>query len=173
MMQNVKTISKILFYITRFLAILYFSISVHSMIALITKWSLKLKDNGKYFQICYPFTQKPFLVGDNNLGYMIFNFLLPMSLYGLFFLLVSNVFKVFFQPKLFTVIGVKHLRLFYLANLILPSLTVLLASIFTNKVEDPAEVLIMIHFILGIFAYFLAAIFKQGLKLQNEQDLYI
>jgi Protein of unknown function (DUF2975) len=172
-MQNVKTVSKILFYITRFLAIFYFTISAHSTIALLTKWSLITKDNGKYFQICYPFTQKPFLLGDNNLGYMIFNFLLPLSLYGLFFLLVSNVFKVFFQPKLFTTNGVKHLKRFYLANLILPSLAVLLASIFTNKVEDPAEFLIMIHFILGVFAYFLAAIFKQGLSLQNEQDLYI
>ena len=172
-MQNVKTVSKILFYVTRFLAILYFSISAHSIIALITDWSLTTKDNGKYFQICYPFTQKPFLVGENNLGYMIFNFLLPLSLYGLFFLLVSNIFKVFFQPKLFTLNGIKHLKRFYLGNLILPSLSVLLASIFTNKVEDPFEFLIMIHFILGVFTYFLAAIFNQGLSLQNEQDLYI
>ena len=172
-MQNVKTVSKILFYVTRFLAILYFSISAHSTIALITKWSLTTKNNGRYFQIFYPFTQKPFLVGDNNLGYMIFNFLLPLSLYGLFFLLASNVFKVFFQPKLFTLNGIKHLKRFYLGNLVFPSLTVLLASIFTNNVEDPAEFLIMIHFILGIFAYFLAAIFKQGFSLQNEQDLYI
>ena len=173
MMQNVKTVSKILFYVTRFLAILYFSISAHSIISLLTKWSLTTKDDGKYFQICYPFTQKPFLVGNNNLGYMIFNFLLPLSLYGLFFLLVSNVFKVFFQPKLFTLNGIKHLKWFYLANLILPSLSVLLASIFTNEVEDPFEFLIMIHFILGVFAYFLSAIFNQGLSLQNEQDLYI
>lgn len=173
MMQNVKIVSKILFYLTRFLAILYFLISAHSIIALITKWALTTKDNGKYFQICFPFTQKPFLVGDNNLDYMIFNFLLPLSLYGLFFLLVSNVFKVFFQPKLFTLNGIKHLKWFYLANLIFPSLSVLLASIFTNKVEDPGEFLIVLHFILGIFAYFLAAIFKQGLNLQNEQDLYI
>lgn len=172
-MQNVKTVSKILFYVTRFLAILYFSISAHSTIALITKWSLIIKDSGKYFAICYPFTEKPFLLGDNNFEYIIFNFLLPLSLYGLFFLLVSNVFKVFYQPKLFTHNGVKHLKRFYLANLILPSLTVLLASIFTNNVEDPAEFLIMIHFILGIFSYFLAAIFTQGLSLQNEQDLYI
>jgi hypothetical protein len=33
--------------------------------------------------------------------------------------------------------------------------------------------LVFIHFILGIFSLFFANIFKQGLQLQDEQDLYI
>lgn len=171
-MNSVKIISKILFYVTRFLAILYFAMSLHSIISLSTKWSLNIKDNGKYFQVCFPFTNKPFLNGEYYTEYIVFYFLVPISLYGLFFLLVSNVFKVFFQPKLFTEYGVKQLKLFYLGNLILPSLTALITSIFT-KVEDPTEILILLHFILGIFAYFLAAIFRQGLNLQKEQDLFI
>ncbi|WP_337044987.1 DUF2975 domain-containing protein [Emticicia sp. 17c] len=104
--------------------------------------------------------------------YIVFDFLSPLGLYGLFFLLSSNVFKVFFQPKLFSQWGVRQLQLFYVANLCLPALTIMLASIF-SLVDDIAIILIVLHFILGVFAYFLSAIFKQGLKLQNEQDLFI
>lgn len=172
-MNNVKIVSKILFYITRFLALCYFAMTAYSIFALITKWSLTFKDGNKYFIVCYPFTEKPFLIGDYYMGYIIFDFLLPLGFYGLFFLLVSNVFKVFFQPKLFTEKSIRHLRRFYLANLIVPGITVLLSSIFSVIDDDLAVPLIVLHFILGVFAYFLAAIFKQGLHLQNEQDLII
>jgi hypothetical protein len=171
-MTTVRFVSKILFYLSRFLAIVYFWMATHSAIALATGWSLLFKDNGKYFQICYPFTQKSFLLGDYNLPYVILDFLGPLSLYGLFFLLLSNVFKVFFQPKLFTEYGIKHLKRFYLANFTLPSLVVLLASIF-SILDEGVFVLVLLHAILGIFAYFIAAIFQQGVQLQTEQDLII
>lgn len=171
-MNNVKIISKILFYITRFLSLAYFWMSAHSLLALLTGWSLDFKDNGKHFIVCWPFTEKPFLIGDYYTGYIIFDFLLPLSLYGLFFLLVGNVFRVFYQSKFFTETNIAHLRRFYLANLLLPGTAVLLASIFA-ELDELAEVLIVLHFFLGIFAYFLAAIFRQGVHLQNEQDLFI
>lgn len=171
-MTTVRFVSKILFYLARFLAIVYFWMAAHSAIALATGWSLLFKDNGKYFQICFPFTQKSFLLGDYNLPYIILDFIGPLSLYGLFFLLLSNVFRVFFQPKLFTEYGIKHLKRFYLANFTLPSLVVLLASIF-SILDEGVFVLVLLHAILGIFAYFIAAIFQQGVQLQTEQDLII
>jgi len=171
-MNKVKIISKILFYITRLLAFLYLGTTFYSLFCLLTGWSLVFRENQRYFQVLYPFTKTPFLNGDYNLPYIIFEFLLVLGLYGLFFLLASNIFKVFFQPRLFSQYGIKQLRLFYLSNLFLPSLAVVLASIFA-EVDDMAVILIILHFILGIFAYFFAAIFKQGLQLQNEQDLFI
>ena len=171
-MNNVKIVSKILFYITRILAFIYFAMVAQSIIALVTGWSLRFKDNGKYFQVCFPFTQTPFLNGNYNLPYILLEFLIPLSLYGLFFLWLSNVFKVFFQPKLFTENGVKHLKRFYLSNLIVPGIMVLLVSTIDDP-ENDAVVLIVLHAIIGIFAYFLAAIFTKGLNLQNEQDLII
>jgi Protein of unknown function (DUF2975) len=171
-MKSTRLLSKVLFYVTRLLSVIYFGMSALSLIALTTGWSLKIKDEGKHFQVCFPFTQNPFLLGDNNLPYMIFDFLLPIGLYGLFFLLVSNVFKVFFQPKLFTEYGVKHLKRFYLANLILPISTIILSTFFVET-DDAAFVLIVLHAILGVFAFLLAAIFKQGVQLQTEQDLII
>lgn len=172
-MKNVKVISTILFYITRIVAILYLLTTFYSLVSLLTGWSFITKEDGKYFSICYPFTQSPFLNGENNLAYKIFNFIIPIGFYGIFFLLVSNVFNVFKQPKLFTKYGVNQLRWFYLANLTLPWLTILLSSIFAGKIEEGLEWVAVIHFFLGVFAYFLAAIFKQGLQLQNEQDLFI
>jgi len=171
-MKTTYFVSKILFYVTRFLSIVYFTLSLYSLLTLSTGWFLNFQDNGKYFQIYYPFTEHPLMLGDYNLPYIIFEFLSPLSLYGLFFLLISNVFKVFFQPKLFTQNGINHLRRFYLVNLFLPSIVIFLASIFVS-LDNEVSIFIVLHFMLGIFAYFLAAIFKQGLNLQNEQDLFI
>jgi hypothetical protein len=171
-MRAVKIVSRILFYISRLLCLLYFGMALQSLISLSTGWSLLFKDGKKYFKVCLPFTQHPYLVGDYNIPYIIFDFLLPLSLYGLFFLLLGNVFKVFFQPKLFTRYGVKQLKLFYICNFVLPATALLLAGLFT-EIDDIAAPLVFFHFILGIFAFFLAAIFTQGLHLQNEQDLFI
>ncbi|GAB3515760.1 hypothetical protein [Emticicia fontis] len=171
-MNKVKIVSKILFYITRILAFFYLGTAAYSTFCLLTGWGLGFRENKKYFHVMYPFTDTPFLNGDYNMPYIIFEFLLVLGLYGLFFLLASNIFKVFFQPKLFTEFGIRQLRYFYLANLLLPTLAVLFASIFA-EVDDMAVILIILHFILGVFAYFFAAIFKQGLQLQKEQDLFI
>ncbi len=171
-MNTVKIVSRILFYIARFLSIVYFLMAALSLLALTTTWGLNIKEGGKYFQVYYPFTNTPFLNGDYNLPYILLEFLLPISLYGLFFLLLSNVFKVFFQTKLFTESGIKHLRRFYLGNFLVPGIMVLLVSFIDNP-ESDVIVIIVLHAIIGIFAYFLAAIFKQGLNLQTQQDLYI
>jgi positive regulator of sigma E activity len=172
-MKNVKIIAACLFYITRIVAILYLISIVYSTISLLTESNLITRENGKYFSICFPFTEIHFLNGENNWAYKIFNFLIPIGFYGLFFWLLSNVFKVFKQPKLFTQNGVNQLKLFYIGNIFMPSITILLASIFAGKIEEGLEWVAVIHFFLGVFAYFLAAIFKQGLQLQNEQDLFI
>lgn len=172
-MKRVKFVATILFYITRTVAILYLLTTFYALLSLVTEWSFITRENGNYFSICFPFSDAPFLNGENNWEYKIFNFLIPIGFYGIFFLLVSNVFNVFKKPKLFTQYGVKQLRSFYLANLTLPWLTILLASFFAGKIEEGLEWLAVIHFFLGVFAYFLAAIFKQGLTLQNEQDLFI
>ncbi|HJT75376.1 MAG TPA: hypothetical protein VJ720_15175 [Chitinophaga sp.] len=171
-MNSVKVISRVLFYIVRVLSVIYFAMALLSLLALTTTWGLNIREGGKYFQVYYPFTEKAFLNGDYNITYIILFFLLPISLYGLFFLLLSNVFKVFFQPRLFTSYGVKQLQLFYLANCIVPGIMVLFISFFA-EVESDSVMLTLLHFTLGIFAWFLAVIFKQGLQLQNEQDLYI
>ncbi len=171
-MNNVKLVSKLLFYLTQFLAGFYFLMVTHSSIALLTGWSLKFKENGKYFQVSFPFTKTPILTGDYNLPYIFLEFLFPIGLYGLFFLLLSNVFKLFFQSRLFTKNSIKHLKIFYRSNFIMPGIMFLLVS-FICQPETSGIIVIVLHGIIGIFAFFLSAIFKQGVALQNEQDLFI
>ena len=172
-MKNVKIISTILFYITRIVAMVYILITIHALFSLVFEWSYITIDNGKYFAVCYPFTETRFLLGENNWDYKVFEFLVPLGSYGIFFLLVSNVFNVFKQPKLFTKYGVNQLKWFCLANIFVPLLIIILTLIFTGNIEDGLEWIALIHFFLGVFAYFFYAIFKQGFNLQNEQDLYI
>jgi hypothetical protein len=171
-MTTVKFIARILFYITRVLSAFYFAFALHAAFALSTGLSLTIREGGKYFAVNIPFTQQAYLLGDYNVPYILFDFLLPLAGYGLFFLLVSNIFKAFFQPRLFTKYGVTQLQRFYIANFILPGLALVLASFFT-VVDDIAWVLVVLHFILAIFSYFMAAIFRQGLHLQTQQDLII
>ncbi|MGE9313420.1 hypothetical protein ACLOAU_17350 [Niabella sp. CJ426] len=171
-MKKVQLISKTLFYITRLLGVLYFSMPLYSLVCLATGWSTEPYGNGAYMHIHYPFTQVPFLNIDNNIPYIIFEFLLPLGLYGFFFWLTGNVFKAFYQPRLFTNFGVKQLRNFYLANLAIPLPALLLSSVFAET-DSIAFALVVVHSILGIFAYFMAVIFMQGVKLQNEQELFI
>jgi len=171
-MNNVKTMARFLFYSTRIVAYLYAAIALHSGIALVTRWSFRTSENGRHFQILFPFTPTAILNGDNNLHYTLFEFLIPLSLYSLFFFWLSSVFKVFFQPKLFTENAIYRLNRFYLANFIAPGLMLVIVSI-TDHFEAEALVLVMLHAVIGIFAYFLAAIFKKGVNLQKEQDLII
>lgn len=172
-MKNVKITSTILFYIIRIVALIYLLIAIYCLFSLVTEWSYITQDNGKYFAVYYPFTETRFLLGENNWNYKIFEFLVPIGSYGIFLYLLSNVFNAFKQPKLFTELGVNRLKCFYIANIFAPSLIALLAFIFTGTVQDDFWWFIVGHFLLGVFAYFLYAIFKQGLNLQNEQDLYI
>lgn len=171
-MNTVKILSQLLFYLTRFLSVLYSSMALYSLLVLTTGWCLILHQDNTKFKICYPFTQKPFLLGMYDTSYIAFGFLLPIALYGLFFGVLSNFFKVFTQKKLFTLANYNALRWFYLANLILPVVTIVVASVFI-EIEEEAVIMVAFHLLLGVFVYFIAAIFQQGLSLQKEQDLFI
>lgn len=171
-MTTAKGIARTLYYICLILAIFYLAAMLYAALCLLTRWGIDPYGEGQYLHINYPFTNTPFLNIDNNLPYIIFSFLLPLSLYGVFFWLAANVFKVFFQAKLFTQKNIFDLRRFYMLNLIVPGIATLFASIFV-QVESAIWGLVVVHGMLGVFTYFLAAIFKQGLNLQNEQDLII
>jgi hypothetical protein len=171
-MARVKAISRILHYISRILALGYLATTLYAIICLLTSWGIQQYGAGDHLHILYPFTNIAFLNIENNPSYIIWSFLLPLSLYSLFFWLASNVFKVFYQPKLFSLRNILPLRRFYLLNIMVPGVCAILSGFFV-PLENAIWVLVIVHFFLGTFTYFLAAIFKQGLQLQNEQDLFI
>lgn len=171
-MKQTKIISKMLSYICLLLGIGYLMTFLYGAFCLLTRINTMPYSDNQFLHINYPFTEKPFLNVDNNLPYLIFSFLLPLLSYGLFFWLSARVFKVFYQPKLFTQENLSVLKLFYQFNIFLP-LPIVLVSSFFVEVESIIWLLVFVHFILGIFSLFLANICEQGLQLQNEQDLFI
>lgn len=170
-MKTVRIVSKALFVLTRLFTLGYFLSLLLSILAFSTGWSFNILNNNTRFQILFPFTNTPFLLGEYNSGF-IYMFLLFFFLYTLFFWLLENVFRVFMQTKLFTKEGIRRLKMFYISNLSVPLLAIISLSVF-YEVDPTAQVLVILHAVLGIFAYFIAAIFQQGLHLQNEQDLII
>lgn len=169
-MKKSKKMANYLLYISRFCAFGYTFLTTYSAISLLTNWSLKLE--GDYFNILFPLTEQTILIGEYNLNYIVFNYFMVFVLYGVFFWMLSNVFKVFTQPKLFTKKNIKQLKYFYLANLFIPSVASIIAYTFSS-IDRDVIMLIILHFVIGIFTYFLAEIFRQGVQLQNEQDLII
>ncbi|MEY8760875.1 DUF2975 domain-containing protein [Chryseobacterium tongliaoense] len=171
-MNQIKIISKILYYLCFVLSVGYLLTFVYSVFCLLTGFAVTPYKQNLYLHINYPFTEQPFLNIENNSPYIIFSFLTVLITYGIFFWLSAKVFKVFFQPKLFTEAHITQLKRFYMYNIFFPLPIVVLASFFV-EVESIIWGLVFTHFMLGIFCLFLANIFSQGLHLQNEQDLFI
>ena len=171
-MGRTKIVARFFSIISHILAVGYLATVIYSAVCLSSKWSTTPYGDGKFLHINFPFSQTPFLNVDNNANYIFFSFLLPLTLYGFFFWLVSNLFSVFSKPKLFTVLNLQQLKRFYLFNWLVPFPAIIISSFFVET-ESALWLLAVVHGILGVFAWMVAAIFKQGLQLQNEQDLFI
>ncbi|MFY7816426.1 MAG: DUF2975 domain-containing protein [Chryseobacterium taeanense] len=171
-MNQSKSISKILYYLCILFSAGYLLTFIYSGVCLLTGFAVTPYKEDLYLHINYPFTEQPFLNIENNYPYILFSFLLVLLTYGIFFWLSAKVFNVFFQKKLFTEENILRLKRFYIYNIFFPLPIVIISSLFV-EVESIIWGLVFIHFMLGIFCFFLANIFKQGLHLQNEQDLFI
>lgn len=172
-MKKVRLLATTLFYVTRVAAIPYLLTALYCLFCFVFRTdALQYTDGGERFVICYPFTETRYLLGDSTEFYYIFEMIAFIGLYGLFFWLLGNVFDAFRQPKLFTLENVKRLRIFYMLNFTVP-LPFLIAHLWYSYEVSILISLTFLHFVIGIFAYFMAVIFEQGLNLQTEQDLYI
>nr|WP_294936958.1 DUF2975 domain-containing protein [uncultured Flavobacterium sp.] len=171
-MKLVRIISTILFFLSRILAIAYILTALHLFVSVVFKLpTFELMENNR-FVIQYPFTEKSFLLGSEYTFSYVTEMVLIIAFYGLFFWLLGNVFQTFRQVPLFTKQGIRNLKLFYITNLVVSPILFGLLSGFSNE-DMPFLAMIVAHAIIGIFAYFLMAIFNEGVGLQNEQDLYI
>ena len=162
LMKKVQLISKILHFVCRVLLVLYGLTFLHALIAIVFKTSsLNIIEEGKRFEIYYPLCKVSFLIGYFEKGYIIFGFLMILGLYAFFFNLLGNFFKAFSSKKLFIEQNHKYMIWFSYANLGLPILAIILAS-FSFPITREIQVLGALHVLLGVFAYFLSAIFNQG-----------
>jgi hypothetical protein len=173
-MIRIKGIAGVLYYLTRVFSVAYSVIAVYAISALVAAkfngaaWVPVKVQNGE-FVVYWPFTQTPFLLGDYNNAYLVPT-LLTVGFYVVFFLLLGSVFDTFRQTKLFVPSSVARLKRFYLFNFLMPILIVAASVIYAGSTNDYLMIALL-HAILGVFTLFMAAIFKQGLLLQEEQDL--
>lgn len=171
-MKSIKIISSILYYAVKIIAIGYLTTAVYTLTNCIFEGPFfeKLEDNR--FALNFPFTSKHFLLGSEFTVDYVTEMVLGIALYGVFFYVLSDVFNAFKQDKLFTNFGIKKLTYFYIFNLIVYPILVIFWSMIS--IEDfPFIAMIIAHLIMGFFIFFMNAIFKQGVQLQNEQDLFI
>lgn len=169
-MYSVNIMARILLYISRLMALVYFITFVYAFFSLISNYSLFLHDHNNQFIIYLPFTHIPFLLGLYNPVYIWVEFLPIFLLYAVFFFLLSYVFNVFTQKRLFTHKGYYYLRIFYWANFTVPVMMLLLTELLSEASFD-AWGIVGLHLLLATFIFFMAAIFEHGLRLQDEQDL--
>src|SRR5688572_27597226 len=172
-MKKVKVTARILEIICKIFSILYLATALYVLLVFLFDQNLdqsgplQLNSHGG-FTIMLPFTDVPFLLGDPTVWFKVVMFLATAG-YGIFAWLLGNVFYAFKQDRLFTREGIRKLTAFYLVNLIVPPLVLLISFFFTDDVRDFLNLTIL-HGIIGIFAYFMASIFSEGVMLQDEQD---
>lgn len=174
-MRSVRIVAAVLHYLTRVASLLFSCTAVYAFIVLllslytdVSGLPIDVKSNGS-FVIFLPFSKKPFLLGDYTHSYFLVS-TSTIALYGMFLWLLSCVFKAFRQQRLFIPKSVSRLERFYLFNLSVPAAFLLLLVFSGQEIRD-AIVIVFLHLMIGVFAFFMAAIFKQGLSLQEEQDL--
>jgi len=172
--KTVRILSGILYHIVRLLALVFGATAFYAiailLLSLVTDYdSLPCTILDGKFVIYAPFSRTPFLLGDYTATYLV-----PMIsatvFYMIFFWLLGNVFDAFRKEKLFVVKGVRQLSSFYKTNLLIPMLILVLALIYQSGIND-FLMITFLHGVIGIFAFFMAAIFREGVLLQEEQDL--
>jgi len=170
-MKQVRLLASGLFYFTRIIALAYLATALHCILSFVFRTAYIGEINGQVrFKIFFPFTQTPFLLGDEYSFFYIFELIAFMTLYGIFFWTLGNIFKTFRAEKLLTPLGVKRLKVFYILNFSVPVLFLIMHLALSYEVST-LIILTGLHAVVGVFAYFMAAIFRQGLKLQTEHDL--
>ncbi|MGX7668459.1 DUF2975 domain-containing protein [Flavobacterium pedocola] len=171
-MKVVRIIASFLYVLVRIAAFFYLLTAIYALINCVFEGPFFEKMENNRFAINLAFTNQHFLLGSEYTLAYVAEMVLGLALYGLFFWVLSNVFKTFKQERLFTREGLKNLKQFYQFNLLLYPVAIIIWSLFS--IEDfPFFAMIVAHAIMGIFIFFMAAIFQQGVNLQNEQDLYI
>lgn len=171
-MKSVKIIASILEKIVKLIALGYLLTALYTLINCSFRAPFfEILDSNR-FAINFPFTKQHFLLGSQYTFAYVTEMVLGIGVYGLFFWVLGNVFKAFKQERLFTKNGLTYLKQFYWFNLGLYPVIAVVWSMISEE-DFPFIAMIIAHSIMGVFIYFMSAIFEQGVNLQNEQDLYI
>jgi hypothetical protein len=173
-MKFAKLLASTLFYLSRIASLFYGLLGLYvGGVLLLSRVTsnlpLEIHDGG--FTIFYPFTRTPFFLGDYEQSFIITS-LVAIFIYALFLWWLGEVFNAFRGVRLFTRQNVLRLWRFCMLNLAAPVLAILLLVIIGQSYSN-AIMIALLHILLGVFTFFIVTIFKQGLELQEEQDLIL
>lgn len=164
-----KSLSTVLFYSTRLIMFGYGIFLVLIIISLVSNNFVITETNE--LQIHIPFTSAMIKGANDPLTFIAI--LCFIIFYASFFLVLSFIFKTFSAEKLFTQEAIKYLKWFTIINLIIPLAYVIIGFLINNTITLDDVTPALLHIGLGIFATFIATIFKQGFILQEENELTI
>ncbi|MFD2563307.1 DUF2975 domain-containing protein [Aquimarina rubra] len=164
-----KSLSTVLFYCTRLIIFGYGFFLLFIITSLLFK-NFSITDGNK-FQITIPFTSSV-IKGEYDVTTFI-AILCFFIFYAVFFFLLSMIFKTFSGEKLFTEKAIKNLKWFTILNLILPVIYIVAGILIKKTIALDDIIPGLLHVGLGIFAAFIATIFKMGFTLQEENELTI
>ena len=171
-MKRVRNLAVALYYLSRIAAILFVTISAYILLIIVLSAfgikGLPVDIDNAHFVIFLPFSKIPFLLGDYNNTFLSVS-ISTLTLYAIFLWLLSAVFNVFKQQKIFVPQSAKCFKNFYLFNFYIPLLYVCCLIIFKLELRD-AVIIVLLHLMISVFIFFMATIFQQGLVLQEEQD---
>jgi hypothetical protein len=142
-MKTARFIARILYYVTRISAVLYLLVTAYALAVVL----LFLTTSASWL---------PVSVSASNGFVIYYPFTQTPFLLG--------------DYSLFTKKGFSQLSRFYSVNLTVPVLILIILAVLGQEVQDIIRITFL-HLVIGVFAFFMAAIFKQGLFLQEEQDL--
>ncbi len=186
-MKGIRNISRIIFGFTWLFSLIYGIAALYCLILLSMKSlfpsmeslpvAIKEYEFGglikERIEIYIPFSDYPLFFMKNTTWSWI-ELVLGIGLYALFFFLLSNVFHVFRGSKLFTSAAIQAFKRFAYANLLLPPLFYVFLLLHPSyEVGTGETVILILHLLLGLFAWFQAKIFQEGFTLQREIDLTI
>jgi hypothetical protein len=173
-MKTARRIATISYYLSRTAALLFTLTLVYAVAVVVlaqstsAQWLPVERTSPDLLTLFFPFTHSPFMLVETSSSYTISYFTI-FAFYTSFLWLLSGVFYAFRQERLFTRAGVRRLTRFYLIN----GIPILILLFFIVWKQDAADILRLsiLHLIIGVFAFFMAAIFSHGVILQEEQDL--
>ncbi len=172
-MKKVRDLATLLYFLSRVTAFLFAFIGMYALVVILLYQTgmrgIPLEVSNDHFIIFLPFSKVPFLLGDFNKAYLSIS-ISSILLYAIFLWLLSDVFFTFKQKKVFIPKNMKRLKNFYLFNFYVPIIYVLSLIVFKQEFRD-AIIIVFLHLMISVFIFFMATIFKQGLILQEEQDL--
>jgi len=172
-MKKIRGLATFLFITSRIVSLAFAATGMYALtIVVLYKTGMQripLEVKNDHFVVFLPFSNIPFLLGDFNAAYLSISISIVV-LYAIFLWLLSNVFLAFRQPKIFIPKNMKRLQHFYLFNFYVPLIYILSLVLWKQDFRD-AILIVFLHLMISVFIFFMATIFRQGLVLQEEQDL--